>query len=298
MGRISKISIAAFLALAIASCSSEGERQSSSPTPTDDTSAVNTPAANQRFSNPKATSQPFNNPVVPARQIPPVASVTTPNLIQSTNATERLGIVSKGRTDPFAQIVDSYPMGVTNTTAVAKPVPKLPSLPVARGTQSSVAAKTRNLSNQQKLRINQTAIASAKANPKRTFTRVLPQVLPNPGLASVLLPPPPQPELARAVIVSGVVLLTQEPQAIIKVPTEPTSRYVQAGQRLANGVLIKRIEINKGSEPVVILEQYGIEVARMVGEGIASQIPSTAASGGNPVSLTVPPQNPVPGGAT
>jgi hypothetical protein len=68
------------------------------------------------------------------------------------------------------------------------------------------------------------------------------------------------------VIVTGVVLVGQQPQAIIKVPSEVTSRYVRAGQRLSDDLLVKRIEMNEGSNPIVILEQYGIEVARMVGE--------------------------------
>ncbi|MBW4499231.1 MAG: hypothetical protein KME57_06585 [Scytonema hyalinum WJT4-NPBG1] len=344
MGRNSKIAIATILALAIASCSSEGD-QSSHPTST------NTPAATQ-----KAANQPFNNPVVSAKQTPPVIT-TTANLIQPTNATQRVGVVSKGRKDPFAQIVEPYSIGVTNTPVVVKPVSKLP-LPAAKSKRQSnvIATTTKNPLNQKKHRINKTAIgqsaapqrligqgtapqaamahsrslralstapqaamllekaaqsamgkapalpiASVKVNSKRAVTpvlpKVLPQVIPNPALSSVL-PPPPQPDLARAVFVSGVVLIGSEPQAIIKVPNETTSRYVQVGQRLANGVLIKRIEINEGSEPSVILEQYGIEVARMVGEGIATQTPPTAASGGNPVSLTEPPQNPVPGGAT
>jgi hypothetical protein len=324
MGRNSKIGIATILGLAIASCSSQGD-QSSHPTPTH-TPAATQKAVNQPFNNPvvsaneKAANQPFNNPVVPAKQTPPVIT-TTANLIQPTNATERVGIVSKGRNDPFAQIVEPYSIGVTNTPAVVKPVPKLPPLSAAKSKrQSSVIATTsKNRLNQKKHRINKTAIgqsaapqraiaqggvpeaiASVKVNSKRALTRVLPkvlpQVIPNPALASVL--PPPQPDLARAVFVSGVVLIGKEPQAIIKVPNEPTSRYVQAGQQVANGVLIKRIEINEGSEPSVILEQYGIEVARMVGEGSATQTPPTAASGGNPVSLTEPPQNPVPDGAT
>jgi hypothetical protein len=56
-------------------------------------------------------------------------------------------------------------------------------------------------------------------------------------------------------------------QAIIKAPNEPTSRYVSVGQRLANGqVLVKRIEMNPGGDPIVILEENGIEVGRSVGE--------------------------------
>ncbi|MBW4591824.1 MAG: hypothetical protein KME46_02585 [Brasilonema angustatum HA4187-MV1] len=151
-------------------------------------------------------------------------------------------------------------------------------------------------------------VSHNKIKPNRALTRVLPKVLPqavpnsalasvtppqaipNPALASVT---PPQPELAKAVVVSGVLLIGKEPQAIIKVPNEPTSQYVHAGQQLANGVLIKRIEINQGSEPVVILEQYGIEVAKMVGQGLTTQTSPTA-SGENPVSNTALPQNPVP----
>ncbi|WP_248277316.1 hypothetical protein [Brasilonema octagenarum] len=150
-------------------------------------------------------------------------------------------------------------------------------------------------------------VSHNKIKPNGALTRVLPKVLPqaipNSALASVTPPQaipnsalsvtPPQPELAKAVVVSGVVLIGKEPQAIIKVPNEPTSQYVHAGQQLANGVLIKRIEINEGSEPVVILEQYGIEVAKMVGQGLTTQTSPTA-SGENPVSNTALPQNPVP----
>lgn len=93
-----------------------------------------------------------------------------------------------------------------------------------------------------------------------------------------VLPPPPQPTLAQGVFVSGVVLIGTEPQAIIKVPDESTSRYVRAGERLANGVSIKRIEMNEGSEPTVIFEQFGIEVAKRVGEGKAESKSTEKAS--------------------
>jgi hypothetical protein len=54
--------------------------------------------------------------------------------------------------------------------------------------------------------------------------------------------------------------------AIVKEPNAP-SRYVRVGQRLSNGqVLVKRIEVDRGPEPVVILEQFGVEVARRVGD--------------------------------
>lgn len=68
-------------------------------------------------------------------------------------------------------------------------------------------------------------------------------------------------------MVSGVVVVGNEPQAIVQAPNEATSRYVRAGQRLSNGqVLVKRIEMGEGSEPIVILEQNGVEVSKGVGE--------------------------------
>ena len=81
--------------------------------------------------------------------------------------------------------------------------------------------------------------------------------------------PPPQPDIARAVQVLGVVQIGNTAHAIVQAPNEPTSRYVQVGQRLSNGqVLVKRIEMNRGAEePVVVLEQYGIEVPTAVGQG-------------------------------
>lgn len=67
--------------------------------------------------------------------------------------------------------------------------------------------------------------------------------------------------------VTGVVQVGDSTYAIVNAPNEPTSRYVQAGQRLSNGqVLVRRIETG-GAEPRVVLEQYGIEVDRAVGEG-------------------------------
>ncbi len=87
----------------------------------------------------------------------------------------------------------------------------------------------------------------------------------NPGLKP--LPPLPEPKLAQAVEVTGVVTIGGITQAIIKAPNEPTGRHVEVGQRLSNGqVLVKRIESNEGSDPTVVFEENGQEVSRAVGE--------------------------------
>ncbi|MHC5744091.1 MAG: hypothetical protein ACYTXT_19825 [Nostoc sp.] len=277
MGITSKITIAAILALAIAGCASEDTQQAINPVPIPKIAKQSPPAA-----------QSFKNPVIPAKQVSQV-NLASVNLIQSTNATERTRelVVSKDRSDPFAQLFGQTVPGMSKTSG--RPVPVVPKLPTA-----SLAVRklpTRSIAlNPKKNNVSSLPKNSLPKKVNPTLTSVLPQVVPNPTLVSVL-PPPAQPELAMAVVVTGVVLISKEPQAIIKVPDEPTSRYVQAGQRLANGVLIKRIEMNQGYNPIVILEQYGIEVAKMVGEGTVKSTSSAASASGNAISVTTPPQN-------
>ncbi|MEA5516808.1 hypothetical protein [Nodularia sp. UHCC 0506] len=247
MDRSHQIKFVALLTLAVTGCTFDVPPEADAPQP------VETPAAEL----PQET-QSFNNPVVSTPDTAGIASAT-PNLIQSTNAKERELIVSKGRDDPFAQIIGQTASTVPITTSPrpVPPIPPLPTSPVQRPLTPSAPLS---------------AGSTTTATPPKPDTlqgsvipKVLPSVVSNSDLESVL-PPPPQPDLAKAVMVTGVVLIGQKPQAIIQVPTEKTSRYVQAGQRLSSGLLVKRIEMNEGSNPIVILEQYGIEVARMVGE--------------------------------
>ncbi|MEO0489447.1 MAG: hypothetical protein AAFZ49_07785, partial [Cyanobacteria bacterium J06659_2] len=122
-----------------------------------------------------------------------------------------------------------------------------------------------------------------------------------PGGVSPIQPLPslPQPQLAQAVGVSGVVQVGNTTHAIVQAPGEPTSRYVTAGQRLSNGrILVKRIEIREGLEPRVILEENGIEVAVTVGtmtetasaEAANSAVPASQASVNNLPTLPPAPQ--------
>ncbi|MHC5612910.1 MAG: hypothetical protein ACYTXA_18360 [Nostoc sp.] len=311
MGRNSKIIIAAILTLAIAGCASEDTQQAINPAPIPKIAAKS-----------PGTGQSFKNPVILAKQELQVTPASA-NLIQSTNPTERsrLVVLSKNRSDPFAQLFGQTVPGMPQTSGKPVPVvPKLPtaSLPARKVPTRSIALKpvpvspklptaslagrklpTRSIALNPKKNNVSSVPKPKKVNPTLTsvLPKVLPQVISNPTLVSVL-PLPAQPELARAVLVTGVVLISQEPQAIIKVPDEPTSRYVQAGQRLADGVLIKRIEMNQGYNPIVILEQYGIEVAKMVGEGAVKSTPSAAPASGNPVSVTTPSSNPSNVGAS
>jgi hypothetical protein len=223
------------------------------------------------------------------------------SLIQPTNSTERLIVVKKGRTDPFGQIVE--PIGSTTALGPQIVVPTLPPLPtppqqklikkksaqtaqlpkksaqtaqlpkkpVKTAQLPKKSAQTAQLPKKsaQTAQLPKKSAQTAQLPKKSGFNPVLPRVLAgsvNSPKFTTVLPPIRQPEMARAVIVTGVVLIGKTPQAIVKVPDELSSRYVRPGQRLVNGVLVKRIEISQGANPTVILEEYGIEVAKQVGE--------------------------------
>jgi hypothetical protein len=81
-------------------------------------------------------------------------------------------------------------------------------------------------------------------------------------------PPPPSTVLAESIEVLGVVQVGREVQILVRTPDSPLGRYVAVGETVANGqVLIRRVErLQGGGEPVVILVQNGIEVARIVGD--------------------------------
>jgi hypothetical protein len=180
-------------------------------------------------------------------------------------------VVKKGRTDPFGQIVE--PIGSTTALGPQIVVPTLPPLPTTSQQKliKKKPAQTAQLPKKsvKTAQLPKKSVKTAQLPKKSGFNPVLPRVLAgsvNSPKFTTVLPPIRQPEMARAVIVTGVVLIGKTPQAIVKVPDELSSRYVRPGQRLVNGVLVKRIEISQGANPTVILEEYGIEVAKQVGE--------------------------------
>lgn len=76
----------------------------------------------------------------------------------------------------------------------------------------------------------------------------------------------PATDLAKSVEITGVLEIGNNTQIILKAPKEDFSRYVQPGQYISQGqVLIKRVEQVDTNEPVVILEQSGIEIRKPVG---------------------------------
>ena len=89
---------------------------------------------------------------------------------------------------------------------------------------------------------------------------------PRPVAVQPFVPPPPSTDLAQGMEVTGVLQVGNQTKIILKAPTEPTTRYVNVGQRVSNGqVLVKRVKFDTGGEPIVIFEQNGIEIAKSVG---------------------------------
>jgi hypothetical protein len=166
------------------------------------------------------------------------------DLIASTNATQRVIRVLRNRPDPFALLPTTPSVEILPNATPPQPVPSVPQILPLPGSGSLAP---------------------------------IPRLIPTPA---VIAPPPFQPTLARSVKVTGIVQIGNVVHAIVDAPNEPSSRYVQVGQRLSNGqILVKRIEMNQGSEPVVVLEQNGVEVMTAVGEGGAASTTPTASAG-------------------
>jgi hypothetical protein len=242
----------------------------------------------QQITQPQSLELALNNPMVSAKPVTGRESVGT--LIPPTNSAERLLVIQKGRTDPFGQIVEPR-------TKIL--VPTLLPLPtIIKQQPINTTAKSAKLSPMEQKATQKTVLASKSV--AKPVTKVValrskssqPRPMEQKPTKKTILPLAPQPEMARAVVVTGIVLIGEVPQAIIKAPNEPTSRYVQPGQRLMNGVLVKRIEMRQGSNPTVILEQYGIEVVKQVGEKPAEESkPVTKASVRNYIVLQKPQEN-------
>lgn len=206
----------------------------------------------------------FSSPIVPAKPKTRVAA-----LIQPTNPDERLRAIKSGRADPFAALVPRGSGGQTaaggsansgrTKAATANTMTRTGSS--GRPTGSTASSALRSFARPRSTSGSQPSRSGLPGPSPSSQENGSPQSVPS-------LPPLPQPELAQGVQVSGIALVNGEPRAIVKAPDETVSRSVTAGDRLSNGqVLVKRIEISS-AEPVVILEQYGTEVAVGVGTGV------------------------------
>jgi hypothetical protein len=269
MRQNSLITLVSVLALFLGGCPANdngGKAGQSTPTPV---------AAKKRVpaqQTPNVT--PFASPLT-ARQ--PTKATAVAGLVRTLPPDARVNQVRKnlGRSDPFAAI-PTTPIPVFSPAASGgntnnRPVPVIPQLPQPRrnagnGNGNNQPGRSRGNVLPPIPQPRQTLRPPIITRPPNTIPTRPGIGLPPIALGPRPLPNLPEPTLARGIEVTGVAEVGGVASAIVKVPNEP-SRTVREGDRLSNGqVLVKRIEVNRGPSPVVILEQYGQEVARQVGE--------------------------------
>lgn len=215
--------------------------------PADETPSPGAPAASpvSEGSLPSVAQIPMSGaPYVPTTSAKPrpgeAPNKSASGLIKPVTATERLPKVRVGRQNPFAPVTTQ---AVVVATQQPPPV-AVPNLP-----------------------------------PPAAVPGVLPDLglpaLPTlPTATTAALPdqavPAPPARLADEIAILGVVSVSGRVSAIVQVPNESTSRYVHEGEFLAGGRLwVKRIDPGEMGDPIVVLEEAGVEVFRGIGPGLS-----------------------------
>ncbi|MEX0268663.1 hypothetical protein AB3R30_05955 [Leptolyngbyaceae cyanobacterium UHCC 1019] len=201
-------------------------------------------------------AQSFSTPLINSSPKPIARSV--PGLLQPTNAATRIPSIVTGRRDPFAVVPGLQPIVISSRSAPARvaisPLPrsvsKLPSQPLTSvGLVPSLPLPS----------------IAVGASPNS-----LPNLSPMPpgSLPPVVIPvaPPSRTSVADAIAVNGVVQVGGKWTVIVKEPSAVSSRYVAVGEYLENGkVLVKRIVAAESADPVVVLQQNGVEIRKSLG---------------------------------
>lgn len=205
---------------------------------------------------PTPVAQTFSTPLIGSAK--PIAR-PVPGLLQPTNAATRIPSIVTGRRDPFALVPGSQlpivisPRSVSSAVAVSplpRSVGKLPTQPIpSAGRMPS-------------LPLPSIAVGS--------YPNSLPNLSPMPpgSLPPVVIPvaPPSRTSVADAIAVNGVVQVGGKWTVIVKEPSAVSSRYVAVGEYLENGkVLVKKIVAAGSADPVVVLQQNGVEIRKSLG---------------------------------
>ena len=190
------------------------------------------------------------NPVMPS----PIQESAPKGLIPSTNPTTLP--IAKGRIDPFSSVTVA-PVKLSIPAETTQP-----SKTESNKTQSDTNQPNKTQPNKpQPNKTQPDKPQSTKPQPDKTQPDKTQSSKPQPDKAQPL----PSTDLARAVEVKGVMQVGERLAAIVQESDEKISRSVSAGEYLSNGaVLVKRIHLGSNKEPLVILEQNGVEVIKAV----------------------------------
>lgn len=238
--------------------------------------------------------QPIATPPTPApeaeaaaEEVTETSDILTPGgsissvFIPSTDADARRKVTAQGRVDPFSD----FPISPQVTFAPPEPSP-VQNVPGVRKLNNDTArvpaAPTTTPRPSVIVSSNSTNNAGGNSNPNSSPS---PNSSPNTSRASVsntstalssggqpnfspVLPTLPEATLAEATEVTGVIQLNGVDNIMVKAPNEEFSRYVQVGDMIANGqVKVKRVDFRRNS-PVVVLEQYGIEIYKEIADAL------------------------------
>ncbi|PZV16771.1 MAG: hypothetical protein DCF22_04480 [Leptolyngbya sp.] len=207
---------------------------------------------------PTSTAQTFSNPLVNASAKPIARSV--PGLLQPTNAATRIPSIVTGRRDPFAIVPGAQPIIIASRSGSSRvaiaPLPrsvnKLPPQPIPSA--GMVPA----------LSLPPIAVGSYPNLPNLS---PMPPGMPS-GMPAITIPvaPPSRTSVADAIAVNGIVKVGGRWTVIVKEPSATSSRYVAVGEYLENGkVLVKKIVAAESADPVVVLQQNGVEIRKSLG---------------------------------
>lgn len=247
----------------------------------DETQSSDSPAP-ESTETPQA--QTFSQPTTPAE--PKLPTVT--NLLPSSQVDQRVGDVSQGRTDPFALVpinpgeaVVSVKLEPGSSSTIpgvtppppsprqSSPQPVITPPPPPRQSSPPAVQSTARRGNLPPNKVTSTIPGLPPAPSSTSSTSGSGGTVTESGSPRFIpqLPALPQPQLAQGIVVTGVIEVQGEAYAIIKAPSEPYSRHVKVGQYISNGqVLVKRIEMNGTPEPIIVFEELGMEITRVVGE--------------------------------
>jgi hypothetical protein len=221
------------------------------------------PAALPKAKSTKIASNPTKLPAIKSGIDKPLPSIkVATNPIQSDPVLGKSKIASKGAASAASgKSRGNSPIAAVPISGVNKALPKI--TVGIRGIKPSKAPTTTKIAKNNVLRPVSFGAAPSKA----------------PGVTTIATKANPvaaKPLQAMAIEVTGVIEVAGKTQVIVKLPSESFSRYIEVGERIANGkVLVKRVEGQQSLSPTVVLEEVGVEVPRKIGEQSAPATPES-----------------------
>jgi hypothetical protein len=202
-----------------------------------------------------------NNTAVSRPSVLPTIKIATSST-KTTKVSGNQKIASNGKNQTVA--ISAIPRSGINR-ALPKIIVTLKEPVIAKAkTNSKVVANSKNIA--AKPVLNKIKVAGANDLPGKTQIAAKPEKVVE------------KPLQAMAVEISGVIEVAGRTQVIVKLPTESFSRYIEVGERVADGkVLVKRVEGQNSLSPTIVLEEVGVEVPRKIGDkSSASEVPMVA----------------------